>query len=541
MTRSSVASLHTLSMPNRQSFARFAVVVFAMVAFGAISGLAYPRAALWPMIFVSVAGITWLLRNRSLPKSLALGFTGGLAFYVSQIYWISQYLGPLPLIGLATLEAAIFAIGSVGITLTWRLFDSWKNPASSWLAPAGLASMWVLREQVSINFPYGGFPWSRLGMSQSNSPLANFAYLGGIPLISWVVAFTATATLLSITRAYASGANESTSSKLKSVGIRLTPVAAMAIISISIHPPTAAESGTLRIAAVQGNANAGLFANPVPGSILQKHLRASALINSQASQSKPELVVWPENSVDLSPAANPSVAMELDRLVTDRLGVPLIIGTIAKRGEEYFNQSQLWLPGRGMVDFYDKKRPVPFAEYVPDRDFWYALAPDLIGLISHGYSFGQRDGIYSVADTKVGVNICFEIASDELNRDLVSGGANVIVSQTNNSDFGHSDETFQQAAIARLRAIETGRVVVNDSTVGLTVAYAPDGSVIEQIEAFKPGVIELNANLRISKTPAYWGTRLVAAASSIPALGLLLLQIVTARRTSRKLRSVSSS
>ena len=541
MTRSSAASLHTLSMRSRQRFTKFSLVLFGMVAFGAISGLAYPRAALWPMIFISVAGINWLLRDRSLAASFTLGFTGGIAFYVSQIYWISQYLGPLPLIGLATLEATIFAIGSLGITLTWRLFDSWKHPASSWLSPVGLASMWVLREQVSINFPYGGFPWSRLGMSQSNSSLASFAYLGGIPLISWVVAFTATAILLSITTILRSPNRGSIKANLALVGIRLTPVAAIAIVALSIHPPTAAESGKLRIAAVQGNANAGLFANPVPGSILKKHLRVSALIENQDKQGKPDLVVWPENSVDLSPSAHPSVAIELDRLVSERLAVPLIIGTIAKRGEEYFNQSQLWLPDKGMVDYYDKKRPVPFAEYVPDRDFWYALAPDLIGLISHGYSFGQRDGIYSVTDAKIGVNICFEIASDELNRDLVSGGANVIISQTNNSDFGHSDETFQQAAIARLRAIETGRVVVNDSTVGLTVAYAPDGTVIQQIEAFKPGFIEIDAGLRTTKTPAYWGTHFVAIASSISAVGLLLLQIVTAHRTRRKLRSVSSS
>lgn len=515
-------------MPKVRLSNQLVIASFAMVGFGAISGLAYPRAGFWFLIFVSVAGISWVLRGKRITTALWLGFIGGLAFYVSQIYWISQYLGPLPLIGLATLEALIFALGAVAITLTWRSLDSWKHPLAVWLTPAAMANIWLLREWVSINFPYGGFPWSRLGMSQSNSFLATYAYLGGIPLISWVIAFISIAVLLLITKAKHLTWREAAPTVIS--------VLALVLVACLIHPPVAAELGTIRIAAVQGNANAGLFANPLPGSILQKHLRASGLIKVADPGSKPQLVVWPENSVDVSPATNATAALELDRLVTDRLGVPLILGTIAERNGEYFNQSQLWLPGRGAVDYYDKKRPVPFAEYVPNRDFWYALAPDLIGLISHGYSFGQRNGIYEVAGTKVGVNICFEIAIDELNHDLVTGGANVIVSQTNNSDFGYSDETFQQAAIARLRAIETGRVVVNDSTVGLTIAYAPDGSIIKEIEAFKPGVLEFEAALRSTKTPAYWGAPAVTWAASIAGLGQLLasLALLFRARSNRK-------
>jgi apolipoprotein N-acyltransferase len=76
------------------------------------------------------------------------------------------------------------------------------------------------------------------------------------------------------------------------------------------------------------------------------------------------------------------------------------------------------------------------------------------------------------------------------------------LSQTNNADFGHSDETYQQAAFARLRAIETGRVVVNVSTVGVSAVYSPDGSVIDQIPSFEAGVMVNKLPLRTSLTPA---------------------------------------
>jgi apolipoprotein N-acyltransferase len=160
------------------------------------------------------------------------------------------------------------------------------------------------------------------------------------------------------------------------------------------------------------------------------------------------------------------------------------------------------VPGKGQIDQYDKKRPVPFAEYVPDRDFWYQLAPDLIGLVTRGYAFGTRDGIFEFEGSNLGVLICFEIAIDEIGRELVSDGAEIILSQTNNADFGRSDETFQQAALARLRAIETGRTVVNISTVGVSKVFLADGSIVDQLPMFEPGVMVQTLPLRTSITPA---------------------------------------
>jgi apolipoprotein N-acyltransferase len=78
----------------------------------------------------------------------------------------------------------------------------------------------------------------------------------------------------------------------------------------------------------------------------------------------------------------------------------------------------------------------------------------------------------------------------------------VILSQTNNADFGYSDETFQQAAIARLRAIETGRAVVNISTVGLSAIYLPDGSVLDELTWYTPDAMIQNVPLINGTTPA---------------------------------------
>ena len=41
--------------------------------------------------------------------------------------------------------------------------------------------------------------------------------------------------------------------------------------------------------------------------------------------------------------------------------------------------------------------------------------------------------------------------------DMVRQGAQIVFAQTNNADFGRTDESVQQLAIARIRAIELAR------------------------------------------------------------------------------------
>src|SRR5690606_19636953 len=111
--------------------------------------------------------------------------------------------------------------------------------------------------------------------------------------------------------------------------------------------------------------------------------------------------------------------------------------------------------------------------YVPNREFWSLFAPELIGLIQRDYTPGTRDAVFDVGEATVSVNICFDIVDDRLIRGSVHDGAQAIFAQTNNADFGRSDETVQQLAIARIRAIETGRTVVNISTVGVSAVILP--------------------------------------------------------------------
>jgi apolipoprotein N-acyltransferase len=460
---------------------------------GFLSSLAMPTENLWPLIFVSVLLILTSVRNLNLPSSFLVGFTGGLVFYLSQIEWMTLYLGPVPWIALSTLEALIFGIGASAISLVWRRLDSLK---SEWFTPTlialAIATIWTAREWVAINFPYGGFPWSRVAQALSDSPFATLVFFVGISGLSFVTVFISVV----IIQIFESRQNFL---RQRSLGAILTVF--LVALSSLFTVPIDAEEGTVTLAAVQGNANAGLFANPERGTFLKNHLEATEALREHPRRNEVEFIVWPENASDLNPQQDALAKLQIDSLVKT-FDVPIALGAITEGGEEIFNSSLLYGSDGTLLDQYDKKRPVPFAEYVPDRDFWYSLAPDLIGLVSRGYAFGTRDGIFELDEKKYGVLICFEIAIDDIGRDLVFDGAQIILSQTNNADFGRSDETFQQAALARLRAIETGRALVNISTVGLSVIYLPDGSVVEELPIYTPGLMVQTLPLRSSITPA---------------------------------------
>ncbi len=83
--------------------------------------------------------------------------------------------------------------------------------------------------------------------------------------------------------------------------------------------------------------------------------------------------------------------------------------------------------------------------------------------------------------------------------------------QTNNATFGLTDESVQQLAVSRIRAIEHGRSVVHISNVGVSALITPDGVPHLTTSLFEPAVLADALPLRSETTLA---TRL----GDVPAL-----------------------
>jgi apolipoprotein N-acyltransferase len=476
-----------VTAPTRPPVPLAAAVILA-AASGPVLDAGFPDLGVWPLTFVGVGLILIVLVGRSVWGALLTGFVAGVSFYLVHISWITLYLGEVPWIALSVLESIFFAFGALLITLAFRWIPQvWPTALGRvGLLPLVVAGLWTAREALVSTWPYGGFAWGRVALSQSESPFAPLVAWVGVSglsfLLVWLVAF-----LLQFLRE-----PDVTVPSLR----LLAPAAAVAVL-LALPAWPIVERGTSTIAAVQGNAKAGYFDEREPGDILSAQASATLpLVGTPV-----DMIVWPENGTDLDPLTEPQAASVLDYL-SAQTGAPIVAGTIMEREGRFYNTSLLWKSREGAVDYYDKRHPVPFGEYVPDRAFWEPFAPDLIGLIGREYTPGTRDNVFDINGVIAGISICFDIVDDALTREAVDRGAQVIIAQTNNADFGRTDENQQQLAIARLRAIEASRSVVNVSTVGTSQMIGPDGATLTEIPAYEPGHMVFDVPLVSGKTPA---------------------------------------
>lgn len=501
------------------------VAVPAAAIGGVLLAGAFPSLGWWPLAVPGTALILWSLLGRTAWASFLVGLVGGFAFYGIHIFWLTTYLGAVPWLALAGLQTIFFGLGSVLISLAWRFgLRAWPDTGRRGvtsrllLLPVVLAGLWTLREAIVSVWPYGGFSWGRLAFSQSQSPFGDLVAWLGASGLSFVIALLAAIILQAVRE-----------SRFVAWKRMLVPAVAV-IVAFAMPAWPTQTTGSIRVAAVQGNSDAGLFAQRERGDILNDHLEATVPVLDEDV----DLVVWPENAADLNPLDYPQAASVLD-YVTEELDAPLVVGTITSdEVARIFNSLLLWQPGEGAVQQYDKIHPVPFAEYLPDRDFWYPLAPSLFDLVPRDYSFGERPNVFDIDlangdQLAAGLAICFDIVDDALLHQMVDGGAEIILAPTNNADFGHSDESVQQLAIARLRAIEYGRSVVNTSTVGTSAIIAPDGSTIVELETFTPGVMLEDVPLSDTVTPASVIGRWVEWLAGLIGLGGLAAAFIQTR------------
>lgn len=476
--------------------------------FGGITlGLAFPAVSAWPLAFIGVFLLLWSLVGRNAWSSLLVGLVGGAFFWGPLIYWLTLYLGPVPWLGLAGIQTVYVGLFAMAMAVVLnRGAKRWQSARQRLLfVPIIIAGLWTAREGIAAVWPYGGFAWGRLAQSQSDSVFAPIvAWIGTAGLsfvIAWFAAFT-----LELVR----------TGNLR----RLGGAVIIAAILVAAFPRfSVATEGSLRVAAVQGNTKSGLFDRVEPGQNVIDHTETTlAYVKNPV-----DLVIWPENAADLDPLRAEQSAKILDYLST-KYRSPFIVGTITTpKDGVYFNSSLVWQAGKGVIAQYDKIHPVPFAEYMPNRDFFHALAPDLVDMVTHDYSFGTRSNVVNVNGVNLGLSICFDIVDDQQIYDLAAAGAQVIVAQTNNADFGYSEESVQQLAIARLRAIESGRTVVNISTVGVSAIIRPDGTIQSSLPAHQRGAMTQDVTLSSTSTPAMViGRSVEVLVSALGVIGFLM-------------------
>nr|WP_088983969.1 apolipoprotein N-acyltransferase [Micromonospora echinospora] len=497
------------------------VAVGLAVVAGLALLLAFPPYGWWPLAVVGVAALAAATHRRRVRVGAALGFVTGVTLFAPLLAWTNLHTGYLPWVLLSLSQAAYLALlGAAGAYVS-PLVDRHR---AAWPAVTGL--LWVGQEALRDRTPFGGFPWGRLAFSQGDSPLLRLAVLGGAPLVTFAVALAGGLLMALLWRPWR---RPQPSAVAPVVGLVAVFVAALAA-------PVGPRGGDERVtvAIVQGNVpRLGLDFNAQRQAVLDNHVEATLDLARQVTAGqarRPDLVVWPENSSDIDPLRDTTAGARITR-AADAIGAPILVGAVLRGpGEgQVRNAGLLWRPGSGpdTGQLYTKRHPVPFAEYVPMRNLARMVSKQ-VDRVRADFVPGDTPGVLRTGNAVLGDVICFEVAYDGLVRDTVTGGAELLVVQTNNATFDES-EALQQMAMVRLRAVEHGRDALMASTVGVSGFVSPDGRV-DGATGFNTGaVVVRQMRLGDGLTPA---TRLGVwpEVALLVAAGLVLAGAAVRRR-----------
>ena len=486
-------------MPAAARPSRWWTLVLALGG-GLLTRLAFPDPGVWPAAFGGIALLYLALRRDGAWWNALIGLVWGMAFFPALITWADEAVGPVPWLALSFACAAYVALFGAAWTWARRGEAVWR---SVWWQLPVFVVVWVAIEEALAVWPFGGFPWGRLAFSQSDSPLVAFAALGGVPVLSAVTC--AAGVLLGICLGALRHA------RLVRAGSAGLAAILLVVLGLAIPLPTAPEDGVLRVGAVQGNVpGQGLDAFGRRAVVLDNHVRGTHALLDRVEPGALDLVLWPENGTDIDPQVDGGAAAAIDEAAR-AVGAPMLVGTVEypESGGRY-NTSVLWVPEQGVVASYSKQHPAPFAEYIPMRSV-ARLFSGAVDRVTRDMLPGEGPGLVPLESTRlertvgIGDVICFEVAYDPLVRAAVRAGGEVLVVQTNNATFGWSDESTQQLAMSRIRAVEHGRATVQVSTVGVSAVIEPNGAVTQRTELFTADQMIASLPLRTSQT---WATRL---------------------------------
>lgn len=478
--------------------------VLAAIGGAALLALSFQPFDWWPLVLPGAALSLVALRGRRAVAAFGIGALTGAAMLGVHVPWIAVADEPMPLVGVAGLTGLAWGLGGVLLALAWRLGETMRGAWARLVAlPALLAGLWMLRESLSSIVPWGGASWSRLAYSQASSPIGDAVSWVGASGLTFLVAFVAALlSCLVLARGML-------------VRRRVVLGAAVVVGLVAIPAFPVAQTGTVRVGAVQGGVEAGPLGQDADVHVLRQHAEASALLEGE----RMDVLVWPAHAGGQQPQDSPASSRILDD-VQRMVDAPIVLGaeTSARDGDAVRSSSSLVLWDGGVQADYRPRHPVPFAEH-------------LLSLATRDdASDATNANAFDIGGVAYGLALCLDIADDALVREMVAEhAAALILAPTDDGDgaWAHA----QLLAVAQLRAQEAGRALVTVSTVGTSAMVLPDGAVVDRLPQDEPGAMIETLPLSDTVTPAMAAGAAIERAIAIAALGALLgLALVRRRR-----------
>ena len=471
---------------------------------------AFPELSLWWLAWVALVPLLLVVRAAPSGREAAVrAWLGGAGFFGAACSWLA------PVTGLFMLPLALvmgLAWAPWGWVAWWCLRPG--APARRLaLAPLAVPTAWVAAEYARSWESFGG-PWVLAGASQWNQPATlAAAAVGGV----WLVGFLVVAANAALAAAVAAAP-----ARRVAAGLLLAAAAAAAAgPAWAARRPPPEVTGTVRLALVQPGRIDPVGPRFAASERITRELAATAARRGQGA----DLVVWGESSVGLDPLAQRAYLERL-RAAARAAGADLLVNVDARRGPGGIFKTALLVGEGGVRGRYDKLRLVPFGEYVPLRPVlgWVAsVTPAAAEDRRRGADLAVlRSGPYAI-----GPLVCFESSFPDLARTLARRGADLIVVQSATTTFQESWGPEQHASLVAVRAVESGRPVVQAALSGVTTAADPRGQRLAWLPTSFQGGQVVTIPLSRAATPyVRWGDWLPRAATA----ALLLLATAAAVR-----------
>jgi apolipoprotein N-acyltransferase len=455
---------------------------------GLAVALALPPWGWWPTAFVGIAILDHLIADRPPRTRAGLGFVFAVVWFSMGMAWMWFLTAPGYVV--ATLIFAGFVAGALALCP--------PGPGRRLALPAVL----VLQEWLRFRIPFGGVPLASLAIGQAAGPLAPLARVGGTTVVSaaTVIGGQTLAALVPWVRGCWRIAWRPVAGGAAALAL------ALATAGLAPHGQVV---GQFRLALIQGGGPQGTHAEEggpaEAAAVLQRHLDASATVRDPV-----DLVLWPENTVNIQGRFAGSPQEKALQDLAARLGVPISVGIVEDEPRKPFdhvdrftNAQLVILPDGRTVSRYDKVHRVPFGEYMPLRGLLKTLGAP-VDLVPKDAVSGRGPAVIDVptaaGPVRAAVAISYEIFFGDRARDGVNHGGLVLFNPTNGSSYTGTVLQSQQVASSRLRAIETGRWVAQCAPTGFSAFISPDGTVFQRSGVSERKVLERTVALRSGRT-----------------------------------------
>ena len=452
---------------------------------GAAAVLGFSPVDFFPATLTALAVLVHLwMRAPSPLAAFRLGLFFGLGLYGAGASWVYVSLNrfgamPMPLAAAATLAFCAF-LALFPALAGWLQARIARDSA----APVALRAVllipaaWMLIEW-SLSWFLTGFPWLAFGYTAIDDPLSGYAPLGGVYAVSLAMA-AAAGLLWCVALGHA----------------RWIAAGALALIlacgyGLRAMEWTAPVGEPLRVALLQGNVPQDMKFDPA------RYARTLDTYARLAEGSDARLIVLPETAVPRFLDLVERPYLERLKAAAVRNGGDLLLGVPVRNAAGDYLNSVISL-GVSPSASYDKMHLVPFGEFVPPGFGWIVRVLSIpLADFSPG-AVNQRP--MAIAGQRVGLNVCYEDAyGAEIIRQLPE--ATLLVNVSNVAWFGDSIAPAQHLQIARMRALETGRVYLTAANTGITAAIWPDASVRRQMKQFVQGRIDVEVRGYSGATP----------------------------------------